>query len=125
MGFFASPEEQEEKKKKKAKIAFDNSPIGRARSAKTAGMKIFQVDFPLSTTKARVEAMVGAYADSSDTKDYSHMIQSIESEGWRLEHANYVYRITGSSSRDKFMASGQQEAVSGEIIGIYIFRSND
>jgi hypothetical protein len=125
MGFFASPEEQEEKRKKKAKIAFDNSPIGRARSAKVAGMKIFQIDFPLSSTRARVEVMVGAYADSSDAKDYSNEIQSIEAEGWRLEHANYIYRITGSESRDKFLASGQQEAVSGEIIGIYIFRSND
>ena len=88
-------------------------------------MKIFQIDLPLSSTKARVEAMVGAYADSSDAKDYSNEIQSVEGEGWRLEHANYIYRITGSVSRDKFLASGQQEAVSGEIIGIYIFRSND
>ncbi len=69
-------------------------------------------------------AMVGAFANSTRTQDYSNVIQSIEEEGWRLEHVGYVYRITGSQSRDKFIASGQQEAVSGEIVGIYLFRSN-
>jgi hypothetical protein len=67
--------------------------------------------------------MVGAFANSSTTKDSSNVIQSIENEGWHLENVGYVYRITGSESRDKFLASGQQEAVSGEIIGIYIFRA--
>lgn len=31
---------------------------------------------------------------------------------------------TGQSSRDKFMSSGQQVAVSGEVIGYYRFRRN-
>ena len=86
-------------------------------------MKIFQIDVPLSKTKGQTVAMVGAFADSTKTVDYSSSIQAIEEEGWRLEHVGYVYRITGSESRDKFLASGQQEAVSGEIVGIYIFRA--
>ena len=131
MGFFSrSPEEiaasgqrrqEEEKRKKEAEFAA--SPAGQARAAKAAGMKIFQIDVPLSKTKGQTVAMVGAFADSTKTVDYSSSIQAIEEEGWRLEHVGYVYRITGSESRDKFLASGQQEAVSGEIVGIYIFRA--
>ena len=130
MGFFnPTPEERAAKEKakaeaerKKSEAAFAASPAGQARLAKRSGMKIFQIDLPLSKTKASTVAMIGAFADSTATLDCSRVIQSIEDEGWRLEHVGYVYRITGSESRDKFLASGQQEAVSGEIIGIYLFR---
>jgi hypothetical protein len=30
--------------------------------------------------------------------------------------------VISTVSRDKFFASGQQEAVTGEIVGIYLFR---
>lgn len=103
--------------------AFAKTPAGKARAAKAAGMAIFQIDVPLSRTTGETVAMIGAYAHSTETVNYASIIQSIEGEGWRLEHAGYIYRVTGSVSRDKFMASGQQEAVSGEIVGIYIFRA--
>lgn len=131
MGLFSStPEEKAKKERRRAEEAvrlaeaeFAASPAGQARSAKAAGMKIFQIDVPLSKTRGQTIAMVGAFAHSSKTANYANIIQSIEEEGWRLDHVGYVYRVTGSESRDKFMASGQQEAVSGEIIGIYIFRA--
>jgi hypothetical protein len=56
-------------------------------------------------------------------RDFSNEIEAIESEGWHLEHAGYVYRMTGSVSRDKLLSSGQQEAIHGEVLGIYIFRA--
>jgi hypothetical protein len=132
MGFFnPTPDELAAKEKKRveeeqrqAEAEFAASPAGQARAAKAAGMKIFQIDMPISKTKGYTVAMIGAFANSTKTKDYSNVIQSIEEEGWRLVHVGYVYRITGSESRDKFMRSGQQEAVSGEIVGIYLFRSN-
>jgi hypothetical protein len=131
MGFFKpTPEERADRARRQTEELqrirekeFAASPPGRARAAKTAGSKIFQIDVPLSQTTGRTEAMVGAFANSTETLDCSNVIQSIEEEGWRLEHVGYVYRITGSVSRDKFLASGQQEAVSGEIVGIYIFRA--
>jgi hypothetical protein len=133
MGFFnPTPEERQAKATKKAadeqrarEAQFNASPAGRARAEKSAGSKIFQIDAPLSRTTGRTVAMIGAYADSTKTKDYSTLIESIEAEGWRLDHVGYVYRVTGSVTRDKFMASGQQEATSGEIVGIYIFRATE
>ena len=131
MGLFnPTPEERAAKAQKKhqeeklrLEAEFNVSPAGQARAAKAAGMRIFQIDVPLSKTKGQTVAMIGAFAHSSKTLNYAHVIQSIEDEGWRLDHVGYVYRVTGSESRDKFMASGQQEAVSGEIVGIYIFRA--
>lgn len=132
MGFFnPTPEELATKEIRRAakekirnKAEFAASPAGQARAAKSDGMKIFQIDVPLSQTKGYTVPMVGSYAESSETVNYANIIQSIEEEGWHLDHVGYVYRITGSVSRDKFMESGQQEAVSGEIVGIYIFRAN-
>lgn len=131
MGFFKkTPEERallEQKKREEEKArqerAFAASPAGRARAARIAGLRIFQIDIPLSTTKGEAVALVGAFAHTSQTLNVASVIQAIEEEGWRLEHAGYIYRITGSVSRDKLLSSGQQEAVNGEIVGIYIFRA--
>lgn len=133
MGFFRkSPEERaavEAKKRaedeKRAAAAFAATPAGRARSARAAGARTFQIDMPLSTTKGEAIPMMMAIAHSSATADPSTVLDSIEAEGWRLEHVGYVYRILGSVSRDKFMSSGQQEAMHGEIVGIYLFRNSN
>ena len=127
--FSSTPEEQVAKAGRKklegekaAADEFAQSPAGRARTAKQAGAKIFQVDFPLSYTSPRFIDLVGSYARSSKTSDKAGTIELIEAEGWRLEHVGYVYRVTGSVSRDKFLSSGQHESTSGDIVGIYLFR---
>jgi hypothetical protein len=52
-------------------------------------------------------------------------LAAIEAVGWKLEHVGYVFMITGESSRDKFLATGERTAVSGQTIGIYLFRRAD
>ncbi len=70
-------EEKEEIRKRKAaeaKIKFEEekerkfltSPQGKARTAFKSGSKLFQIDLPISQTKARVEAMIGAFTDKSN-----------------------------------------------------------
>jgi hypothetical protein len=109
---------EEDRKKRKAFLA---SPAGRARTAKSEGMKIFQIDISMSRTKG--EANFGSSSTDVDKiMDNSKIIQSIEEEGWRLEHANYVYRMTESMSTDKVFQSGKREAINGDVVGIYIFR---
>lgn len=66
--------------------------------------------------------MTGMFTTSTND-DHSSTLSAIESQGWRHEHADYVYRTTGASSRDKLLSSGQQESMSGEILGVYIFRA--
>ena len=122
----AKLEAEREKRKKKEEERkqaekFAKTAAGQARAARNAGASIFQIALPLSKTSADVVAMVGAFTATQDSQ-HASILDSIEAEGWLLEHAGYVYRITRSVSRDKFMSSGQQEAVEGEIVGIYIFR---
>jgi hypothetical protein len=49
-------------------------------------------------------------------------LTAIEAEGWEFVEAGYIFRQTGGASRDKFMASGQQIAVMGDTVGVYLFR---
>ena len=36
--------------------------------------------------------------------------------------AGYVFQQTSADSRDKFLASGQEETIGGRVLGIYTFR---
>jgi len=98
-----------------------DDPVSRARAARDAGARLFQIALPLSQTEGFAIAL-SRTVSSTRTTEHASMLDAIETEGWHLEHCNYVYRITGSVSRDKFLSSGQQEAISGEIVGVYIFR---
>jgi len=119
-------EQQEEQKRKTGEGGFLKSHQAQrqAKIARKTGARIFQISLSLSETTGRTVAMTGAYANTTNTK-HGSIIDLIEAEGWRLEHAGYVYRQTGSVSRDKFFSSGQQEAIHGEIVGVYIFRATD
>lgn len=104
--------------------SFWNSPRGVARRARRAGRKIFQIELPVSRTTGEVYAFVGArVATSTLAADAS--LDGIEAEGWTLVHAGYAYRPLSVSTRDKFIFSGQQEAMTGELVGVYVFRAAD
>ncbi len=62
---------------------------------------------------------------TTTTENHTSTLAAIEDVGWHLEHAGYVFVMTGESSRDKFLFSGQQSALSGETHGVYLFRNTD
>jgi hypothetical protein len=101
--------------------AFRRSPQGQARSAFEQGDEVFQVDFPLLEAKAHVLIMTAAFS-TSQSNDVTTVLNGIVREGWELLTASMVFHETGSQSRDKFLASGQQIAVSGDVIGYYVFK---
>jgi hypothetical protein len=102
---------------------FAKTPAGQARAARNAGSRLFQLSLPLGTTSAFAIPLMFELHSSSTKTEHASILDSVEAEGWRLEHAAYVYEITGSVSRDKLFASGQEEAVRGAILGVYIFRA--
>jgi DUF4097 and DUF4098 domain-containing protein YvlB len=116
--------ERQEAEKRRLAEEFAKTPAGMARATRASGARTFQISLPLSQTIGHTVAMTGAYTTTKNTQ-HASIIDSVEAEGWRLEYAGYVYRVTGSVSRDKFLASGQQEAVHGEIVGVYIFRTTE
>jgi hypothetical protein len=45
----------------------------------------------------------------------------LQRRGWD-SNGSFVFLETGSERREKFLASGQQVAVKGSVIGYYLFR---
>ena len=65
-------------------------------------------------------AMVGAYAKTKATNDPGEILNAVCNEGWELVNGSFVFLELGSESRDKFMVSGQNVAVT--VIGYYLFK---
>jgi hypothetical protein len=106
--------------------AFWASPAGQARAAWKAGSRYYQVALPLSVTQRTFAGFVsGDKTTATRDVDPTDLLGAIESEGWTLWNASYVFRETGSVSRDKLLSSGQTAATVGEIVGIYLFRKGD
>lgn len=115
------------KEQAKAEEEFRQSPLGQARAAREAGNRFFELVLPVSeTSKAWFgdPGMLGApTATRTIQKQQGHVIEVVESEGWKLEHVGYVFQPTGTMSRDRLLASGQVESIMGQIVGIYLFRA--
>jgi hypothetical protein len=97
------------------------SPTGQADAAYERGDVVFQFFMDVKNTEPHVIAMVGA-TTSTTTSDPSAILNSICSRGWEIVNGSFVFHELGSSSRDKFLSSGQNIAVRGTIIGYYLFR---
>ena len=113
------------KAREKQKEAFLKTPAGQARQAFERGDQVFQYSIDVQETKATVVAMSGAYTRSKETNDPTDVLNSVCHEGWELITGSFVFLELGSESRDKFMASGQQIAVKGTIMGYYLFKRSE
>ena len=118
--------------------AWDHVIVRRdALAALKAGLKVYQYMDAVSSIKGDVIPMIGTMATDERGATRGRMgkvaagrpihgpVPHIEAAGWRLVDAGYVYQQTHAHSRDKLMASGQQEAFSGRIMAIYTFRATD
>lgn len=107
--------------KRRRQEEFERSPAGHATTAWRAGKKILQLTMVLSETTATTIPLVAALASYTSTS-HAESIEAIEDIGWRLDNVGYVYRPLRSVSRDKLFSSGQQEALEGEVVAIYLYR---
>lgn len=131
---FGQRDPEKRRQKEEARAAKDaqraeedylRSPAGRARAARDAGDRFFQISLPITETE---RTWISALSGDVSTKSRGgasgmHLLEQIEQEGWRLENVGYVFEETGSISRDKFLSSGQVEQVTGRIVAIYLFRA--
>ena len=115
-------QEQAAKERERLRTEFLESPAGQARSAFERGDQVFQYSLDVLSTHAIVLPMVGAYTGPRSTADPSEILNSVCGEGWELVNGSFVFLELGSESRDKFLASGQQVAVKGSIVGYYLFK---
>ena len=101
---------------------FFASPAGRAREVFERGDFVFQYVLDVYSTQTFTLPMVKSYSGPKSTNDPSDILNSVCHEGWELVNGSFVFVQTGSESRDKFMASGQHIAVSGTVLGYYLFK---
>jgi ribosomal protein S27E len=111
----------------KAEAAFSASPQGKAATAFKRGDEFFQIEIPHSSVTGFTNAAFNSSTKGKIRRNLTRtdLLGQIEETGWRLQHADWVYVQTGQNSRDKFLASGQHVIVTGEVIGIYLFRRDD
>lgn len=107
--------------------AFWASPIGQAVTAKQQEQGFFEVQLKVGTSQRDSTVWGGNDLAPAEVSTQSHagLLAAIEGVGWRLEHVGHVFVVPGQSSHDTFMLTGQQTAVSGETMGIYLFRNSD
>jgi hypothetical protein len=101
-----------------------STPLGMATSAKEAGNGFFEIELEIGSSKRNV-AFGSADFGKHRKSDFTGLLSQIENIGWKLEYVGYYFMITGETSRDKFLASGQNTAVNGKTMGVYLFRNLD
>ncbi|MFB7716748.1 hypothetical protein [Nocardia sp. NPDC056100] len=122
---------QAENEKREAEAAFNASPGGQARTAHKRGDQLFQINVDLEQVSGQIVTMAsvsmkptGAHSNSRRSSP-STVLNAILAEGWSLQILSTAFIPTTQESRDKFLASGQQVAVSGRLVGTYVFSRAD
>jgi len=113
---------KEEQKQERLQQAWLATPVGLATTAKEHGNGFFELELEIGSSSRSV-AFGSSDFGSHKKQDFTGLLSQIESIGWHLEHVGYYFMITGESSRDKFLASGQNVAVNGKTMGVYLFRN--
>jgi hypothetical protein len=97
------------------------TPVEQAVAAREDGQGFFEVQLEVGTSQ-RDQTLFGSIGKSK-RNSHAGTLAAIEAAGWRLEHVGYVYQVTGESSRNRAIGTGQSTAVSGVTVGIYLFRA--
>lgn len=114
----------EEERRRQAKEAehFWESPPRQARAAYQRGDGFFQTQIEL-TRLAGAPSQLGSYGNELRRTDgRPDVLGQIEDEGWRLEHAGFVFVETGATSTNRLLSTGQGIVTRGVVEGIYLFR---
>jgi hypothetical protein len=114
-------EQQRRQAVEREKKAFFRSPAGRARVAFDEGDHVFQCAINVMNQEAIIVAMVGSRTKKS-TSDPVDVLNSVCHEGWEIVNGSFVFVEEGQQSRDKFLASGQNVATKGSVVGYYLFK---
>jgi len=123
---------KEAKAREKLRARFFASPAGWARVAFESGAKVFQYETDVKSTKAVVRPLLlGSSAMGKETLGSRlsggpvATLNAVSDEGWELVNGSFVFVETGEVSRSKALSSGQQVAISGTVVGYYLFKRNE
>jgi hypothetical protein len=97
------------------------SPVGAATAAKEAGETFLELQLQVGGHVG--QASWGTTTGERRATSSAGVLASIEDVGWRLEHASYFFMVTQESSSERMFLTGQETAVSGVTVGVYLFRA--
>jgi hypothetical protein len=117
----AQAEKAKSAEEERQHAAFLATPVGAATAAREAGQEFFEVQLQVGAHAG--SAGFGSADGRRSTASSAAILGDIEKLGWRLEHAGYVYMVTGETSTDRVFVTGQAVAVSGIVVGVYLFRN--
>jgi hypothetical protein len=111
----------------RAAAEFLATPVGQATTAKEQKQGFLEVQLTVGSSQRVASFFVQDPTGSGTNRTATHAgtLAAIEAIGWHLEHVGYIFMITGESSSDRILGGGQNTAVSGETVGIYLFRNSD
>lgn len=101
--------------------AFLASPVGQATVAKRNGDRFFEIQLEVGGHDG--SAGFGSAEGQRTAASSAATLGEIEELGWHLEHVGYYFMVTGESSTKHVLVSGDETAVRGITIGVYLFRS--
>jgi len=105
---------------------FLTTPVGQAVRARDEGQGFVEIQLAIGTSRVQggIHPLgnITATSDTTTTQSPAGTLAAIEEIGWHLEHVGYVFVQTSQDSTDKTYFSGQQTAINGQIMGIYLFR---
>ena len=110
--------EREEERRREEFLA---TPYGAAKTAMDAGEAFFEIQLEVGGHVGT--AGFGSIDGQRSVSSSASTLGEIERLGWRLEHAGYFFMITGESSTARVFATGDNTAVSGTTVGVYLFRN--
>lgn len=102
--------------------------VSQAQIALLRGQRFFQLTMPVehvdrSPTAQMTHEMHASSVQVTALDDaVGRVLTAVEDVGWELISSGYTFRPHAAVSRDKLLASGQQIAVIGQTVGIYLFR---
>ncbi|HET7660122.1 MAG TPA: hypothetical protein VFK66_07005 [Oryzihumus sp.] len=117
----ARVERAKQAQQERERRAFLATPLGAATLAKEAGQAFLEVQMEVGAHVG--EAGFGSAGGQRTMASSAATLEQIEKLGWRLEHASYVFMVTGETSSARVFASGEATAVSGVTVGVYLFRN--
>lgn len=112
--------ELEAEQRARREAEFLASPPGLARTSRQRGDHLLQISLDLEDVESHVIAMDSAWSTRHAT-DVSEILNAVCTEGWDLHSFSTTFVNMGEISRDRFLASGQEVAVEGRLVGTYVF----
>jgi len=92
-----------------------------ARRAFENGDAVFQCELELQATTGKAADFGAGTYSSTAASDVNPALNAIAAQGWKLASSSVAFVHESTDSRDRLLRSGQAAAVSGRLVGVYVF----